>query len=192
MLGWLTKKRAPTEPDRSTIVPRIKHTQFLASLQEMAVPPDQLPVTEPFVGDLLITYAFDLPGMFQMVSPGDLERLAIRPDELRDIAIENLKQQLPEIGIMEQLPLRLIVTGNDLEACALLADTFWTDLSAEIPGEIVAAVPSRDVLVFCSSKDADGLQALRELSAEVREGETTHALSEHLLVWRQERWAVFE
>jgi translation elongation factor EF-Ts len=35
----------------------------------------------------------------------------------------------------------------------LLADTsFWSDVATEMPGEIVAAVPSRDVLLFCRSE----------------------------------------
>src|SRR5262249_6649927 len=168
-----------------------KHTQFLASLQEMGVPADELPVTEPFVGDLLITYAFDLPGIFEMVSNAELERLAIRPGELRGIAISNLKRQLPEIGIEERLPCGGIGTGTNLEACRLLAATFWNDVASEMPGEVVAAVPSRDVLLFCSSQEADGLQALQELAAEVRQAESTHALSEHLFVWQQGRWVVF-
>jgi uncharacterized protein YtpQ (UPF0354 family) len=191
MIGWFKKMQSPAEPDRLDIVPRIKHTQFLASLREMDVPADQMPVTEPLVGDLLVTYAFDLPGAFQMVSSTDLERLSISPGEIRCIAIANLKRQIPEIGIAEESPLRRIVTGNDLEACTLLADTFWSDMTAEVPGEIVAAVPSRDVLLFCGSQATDGIRAMRELAEEVRRGESTHALSEHLLVWRGGKWLVY-
>src|SRR5262249_23307121 len=62
------RKQDDEYPDRSTIVPRIKHRQFLKSLRDMDVPDDQMPVTEPLVADLLVTYAFDLPGMFQMVT----------------------------------------------------------------------------------------------------------------------------
>jgi hypothetical protein len=67
---------------------------------------------------------FDLPNAFQILPPNDLERLAIKPGELREIAVAHLKRQLPEIGMMEEPPVMRIVTGNDLEACVLLADTF--------------------------------------------------------------------
>ena len=60
MFGWF-KKKPPSEPARSNLVARIKHTNMLAALREMDVPEDQWPLTEPLVGDLLIAYAFDLP-----------------------------------------------------------------------------------------------------------------------------------
>jgi uncharacterized protein YtpQ (UPF0354 family) len=191
MFDWLKKKQSVAEPDRLAIVPRIKHTEFLASLREMDVPEDQMPVTEPLVGDLLVTYAFDLPGLFQMVSFGDLERLSVVPGDLRALAVANLKEQLPEIGIAEEPPLHKIVTGNNLEACTLLADSFWNEMAPEVPGEIVAAVPSRDVLLFCGSQATDGIAVMKALSEEVRRGESVHALSDHLLVWRGEAWQVY-
>jgi uncharacterized protein YtpQ (UPF0354 family) len=191
MLGLFKKKRLPAEPDQSTILPRIKHKEFLASLDAMHVSAHERPIAEPLVGDLLVSYAFDLPGIFQMVAPADLERLAIRLGELREIAVANLKRQLPEIGINEQLPLRRIVTGNNLEACIMLATTFWSDFSAEMPGDIVAAVPSRDALIFCSSHDAPAIDAMQTLASEIHHAESTHALSEHLFVWQKDQWAVF-
>jgi hypothetical protein len=73
MFGKPAKKPvAPAQPDRSTLVPRIKHLNFTASLKAMNIPADQLPCTEPLVADLLVTYAFDLPGMFRMASAAAL------------------------------------------------------------------------------------------------------------------------
>jgi uncharacterized protein YtpQ (UPF0354 family) len=185
------RRRVPTEPGRAELVPRIKSTQMLVGLAGMGYSPDQFPVTEHLVADLVISYAFDLPEMFQMVMPDDLERLAIKSAELRDIAIFNLKRQLPEIGMMEVPPVMRVVTGNSLEACVLLADSWWAALAADTPGEIVASVPTRDVLLYCSSHSAEGMHALREYTDEVHDSETTHALSKCLLVWRDGRWIVF-
>src|SRR5262249_46797070 len=92
MFGWFKKKpTAPAEPDRSTLVPRIKTLQFTAALKGMDIPADQLPYTEPLVADLLVTYAFDLPGMFRMASGAAIAELGIRPEEARSLAIANLK-----------------------------------------------------------------------------------------------------
>ncbi|MCW3053361.1 MAG: hypothetical protein JWN14_2531 [Chthonomonadales bacterium] len=93
--------------------------------------------------------------------------------------------------MMEEPPVMRVVTGNSLEACVLLATTWWNDLAAETPGEIVASVPSRDILLYCSSQSAEGLRALRKFTDEVYAGETTHALSKHLLVWREGHWIIF-
>jgi len=182
----------PSEPGRTEIVPRIKSTQMLTYLAERGYSRDQVPVTEPLVGDLVISYAFDLPQMFQMVTPYHLERLSIKPGELRAIAIANLKRQLPQIGMTEKPPVMRVVTGNDLEACVLLADSWWNDIAAKTPGEIVASVPNRDTLLYCSSQSAEGLRALREFTDEAYASETTHALSKHLFVWRKGHWALFQ
>lgn len=185
-----TSKRGPAEPSRAEIVPRIKTARMLEELTRMGYAPDQFPLTEPLVADLLISYAFDMPQMFQMVTPHHLERLGLKREGLREIAIANLKRQLPQIGKIEEPPVMRVVTGNDLEACILLADSWWSDRAAEMPGEIVASVPSRDVLLYCSSQSAEGMRALREYTDQVHESETTHALSKQLLVWRGGQWLV--
>src|ERR1700722_8155742 len=192
MFGWFKKKNSvAAEPDRSTLVPRIKTLLFTAALKGMNIPEDQLPYTEPLVADLLVTYAFDLPGMFQMASASAIAELGIRPDEARAVAVANLKRQIPEIGFAEQGPIRRMVTGENLEACTILAGPFWDQTAAETKGDVVIAVPSRDVVLFCSSKSAEGIAALRAASGKVLREETTHGLTERLLVWRGGRWAEF-
>ena len=188
----LFKKRQPEEPDRSTIVPRIKHLNFVSALAEMGIPEDQRPVTEPLVADLLVTYAFDLPESFQMVTRHDLERLSISPGELRSIALENLRRDLPGISVQEAGPLLQIVTGNNLEACSLLAEAFWTELAAQISGRTVVAVPSRDVVLVCSSESPDGLEVMREATTEVLENEHTHGLTDQFLTWQNGQWEIYE
>src|SRR5262245_59599454 len=121
MAGKSKKNTSPERPDRSTVVPRIKHRQFLKTLREMDIPNDQMPFTERLVADLLVTYAFDLPSLFRMVSKEDLKELGIADDEVRDMALENLRRQLPKVGIVDEGPARRIVTGENLEACMLLA-----------------------------------------------------------------------
>lgn len=96
------KPPTPPTPDRSTLVPRIKALPFKASFGALNLPEEQLPHTEPFVADLLIAYAFDLPGMLRMASRADITRLGLRPEEVRGAAIANLHTKLPEIGFTEQ------------------------------------------------------------------------------------------
>ncbi len=188
MFGWF-KKKAPVEtgPDRSCVVPRIKTLKFTAALKEMGIPDDQLPFTQPLVADLLVTYAFDLPG----ASGAALAELGISPEETRSVAVENLRRVLPQIGTADVENVHRIVTGENLEACTLLAGPFWDQVATKMPGEIVVAVPSRDIVLFCSSQSPEGIANLRELSQGIVEEAGTHGLSERLLVWRQKKWAEF-
>jgi uncharacterized protein YtpQ (UPF0354 family) len=188
MFGLFKKKAGVTKLDRSMLVPRIKTTQFTAALRNTGVPTDQMPYTEPLVADLLVTYAFDLPGMFQMASAASIAELGIPLAEVRSIALDNLKRQIPQIGFQELGPIRQIITGNELEACTLLATSFWDDMANEAHGEIVAGVPSRDVLMFSASEMPEGIALLREVVTDVLTKETTHGLTERLLVWRGSCW----
>ena len=149
-------------------------------------------MTEPLVADLLVTYAFDLPETFQMVRVGDVKQMGLSPEQLRATAVANLKRQVGNIMRQGEPPLLKVVVGNDLEACVLLVDDFWQMLASKMPPEIVVGVPTRDVLLITTSASTKGgLQMLREAVKKARSGDTTHWLTEHLLVRRANKWEVF-
>jgi uncharacterized protein YtpQ (UPF0354 family) len=187
------KKKTELVMDRSSIVPRIKHANMLAALVETGAPPSELPFTEPLVADLLIAYAFDQPGMFQMVKVSDLQRLGLTPSELRDLAMENLRRQLTDIRAKGQgTPIIWLTAGEDLGACLLLLDKLWKDLAKQLPGEIVVAVPDRGTVFATSTEWTGGLELLRVFTDGAIERADTHRLTEHFLVRRQGRWVTFE
>lgn len=191
MFGLFGKKTA-AEPTAEQIVPRIKHTNFLKTVREMtAKEPGSLPVTQPLVADLLITYAFDLPLLFQMFTERDRQRLGLSLDELRAKAIANLRKQLPTPQQNGQPPIIMLTVGNNLEACLLLVDELWAQVSSVVPGKVVVSVPTRDIVLFTSSESQDGLRVIREAAAEARQREPVHGLTESLLVWANGRWSVF-
>ena len=92
----------------------------------------------------------------------------------------------------EHGPVRRVVTGENLEACILLASKFWDEVAGETDGEVVAVAPTRDDLLFCGSASAEGVGALRLVAAELVAAEDTHGLSDRLLVWRDGRWAEYD
>ena len=196
MFGLFRKKQS-SEPDASQIVPRIKHTNFLQALCDIGSGLDDTPVTEPFVADLLITYAFDLPDTFEMVRPLDCQRLGLTQPQLRQIAVTNLRKQIGEVHA-ENLaegklptPLLMLVAGNDLEACLLLLDDIWEPFSRQVVGEMVVAVPTRDLVYVTGSQSPEALQVVREAVAEAQSREKTHSLTRHLLVRRGRKWEIY-
>lgn len=190
MFGFGKSKKTfvPAEPDRSTLVPRIKTPEFLAALQEMEIPADQMPYTEPLVADLLVAYAFDLPDSFQMANVSQIAELGLRGAEVREVALDNLRRQMPEVGYQDLGPFRQIVAAENLQACVLLANRFWEQVAEEMDGEIVAVVPHRDVLLFCSSRDEVSIQGIAAVAEEALSEGDRHCLSSALLVWRENRW----
>ena len=108
MFGWFNKKKPPAAdaPDRSTLVPRIKTVDYLASLEDRNVPADQLPYTEPLVADLVVSYAFDLPCLFMMASGDTIAGLGVPLSEARAVAVANLERQLSRVGFTDHGPFR--------------------------------------------------------------------------------------
>ncbi|MBN2294883.1 MAG: DUF1444 family protein [Pirellulales bacterium] len=180
------------EPSADCLVPRIKNQNFLPALKEHGIPDDQLPITEPLVGDLLVTYAFDLPHTFQMVMPNDCSELGIPLDKARRIAIRNMARSFPPPDIQSKPPIYSLIVGSDMEACLLLVDELWKQLDERVPGQIVAAVPARDVMLYTSSESEEGLAAIKKIAAEVFAANDVHGLTEQLLTWKDGKWAVFE
>ncbi len=193
----LFKKKQTSEPGATLIVPRIKHTNFLQALRDIGTGPDDTPLTEPLVADLLITYAFDLGDTFQMVCPHDCQRLGLNHPQVRQVAVTNLRKQIGQIQA-ENLaegklttPLLVLATGNDLEACLLLLDEIWEPFNRQVVGEMVVAVPTRDLVYVTGSQSPEALQVVREAVVEAQNRERTHSLTRHLLIRRGRQWQIY-
>lgn len=191
-------KKTPQKPNgpmvtRGQLVPRIKHQAFSLALERAGVPAEQRPVTTPLCGELLITYAFDLPDSFIMATPDLLEEARIAPADMGQLAIANLQRDLPQVSFSKQRECGLAQVGGDLEAALLLVDSVWGGIEPKMKGELLAAVPRRDRLVLCDSANAEGMGALRGLIGEFfDEHNDQHRLSKQLMVRRSGRWVLYE
>jgi uncharacterized protein YtpQ (UPF0354 family) len=186
-------KQPPTESyDPSLILPRIKHLNFERFLREQDFSQDDMPIMEPLFGDLLLTYAFDLPKRFEMVSNKMAADLSLSPDQIRGIAMKNFEERFPEIGLMGEIPFFIVCAGNDMEATMLLRGEFWDNVAKEMPGELVVSVIAPDkVLVFSSEEKKLIAHAKDEITSTQHET-PTRALSELLYVRRDGDWHVFD
>ncbi|QDU79032.1 hypothetical protein Pla110_07360 [Polystyrenella longa] len=154
---------------------------------------DDIPFTEPLVGELLITYAFDLPDTFQMVRRADLTEINVIPSELRKLAVENLRSRVGQGGYQGDPPVLRIVLGDNYDACALLYDDLWTMLGDKIPPNLIVGVPHRDVVLLTTTASTNGgLEQIRAMVNEFHATDDVHGLTRDLFVRRDGRWEVFE
>lgn len=188
MFGWFKKKQPPESvadtADVSTLVPRLRHGAYLDKIRRMGVPADQLPYSEPLVGELVVVYAFDLPTHFEMATSASIQRLGLSKSEVRGVAVENLVNAMDQVGLQDLGPVKRVIVGENLAASTLLIDRFWQQVAETIPGEVVVGVPGRDYVLCCSSQSDEGLVAIRELTSGIYEREEDAAISDQLLVWR--------
>lgn len=171
--------------DPSMIVPVVKDRAWLEEVERAAEArglretDDKL--FEDLNGDLVIVYAEDSPTNIRYFSGEDLIAAGIDRKSLRALAVANLRRILPQVEIHRGPHVSMLTAGGDYEASLLLLDELWEPKKLGLKGEIVLAVPSRDVVLVAGSEDAEGVRQLREL-ARKNAKENTYSLTDTVFV----------
>jgi uncharacterized protein YtpQ (UPF0354 family) len=173
---------------RENIVPVVKDRDWLAetaaavSKKGAERPPPH--VVEDLNDVLVIVYAEDTPLNIRYFGPEDLKKAGIERARLRSLAVENLRRLLPKVELHDAGAFKMMTAGGNYEACLLLLDDLWDAKALGVTGEIVVAVPSRDLLLITSSDNDAGIARVREIVAEVVE-ESPYSLTGELFVYRK-------
>ena len=155
--------------------------------------PDMLPLIDTFVGDLDIRYAFDAESGYRYMSERDLKTLKLTRDQLPALALANQRKLYPKTTIERPTPaVGMFANGGELEPSKLLDFDFWEKEKSRFGGEIVAAVPARDVCWFTGLKPADNVQNLRVNTERAHKEAGERAISKLMYLWRNKRWEVLE
>ena len=168
-----------------------------ASEEPIEIPPEIVPIVEPFLPGLCVEYAFDFPWGYVMLGPRQCTEVGVPPASLRRLALGNLAARRSERTLFQATDAMAIGIelggefGGDLEASLVLDDEFMTHLAERFSGDLVVAIPDRDMLMASGTGHADGLAKLRSMVDDVWPG-ADHPLTQRLLVRRAEEWQVFE
>ncbi len=185
---------AGLERSRDAIIPIVKDRGWLEdirqSMQQMHDMEGQDKVYEDLNDDLVVVYAIDTPSNIAYLNPDELEGLGVQRDELRALAVRNLRGLLPGIEVHRGDLVNMITADGNYEASLLLFVDLWERERGKLRGEPVAAVPARDLLLFADSANADAVAQLKQLAAKIR-AEATYALTDRLFVLREGRWLPF-
>lgn len=180
--------------DRMRIVPVIKDRPWLEESRQVRLGrgakelPEQ--VYEDFNADLVILYAEDSPKNIRYVTPKDLELSKIEREDLRALAKENLMRLIPKIERHGSNGLYMITAGGDYEASLLLMDSIWTDLQNDIQGEVVVAIPTRDLMLVTGSQFPQGLAKMKQMVIDAS-SKGSYRLTQKLFVHRNGRFEEF-
>ena len=176
--------------DRTRIVPIIKDRGWVEAMTRRGreqTPPLEL-VAEPFNSDLVVVYAENRMGTLRILSNrddvGDRARL-------REASLTNLSRVLPKIEIRPGADGVLLITaGGEFDASLLLADNIWSGGKVKVDGDIVVAVPAKDVLIATGSHNAPGLARLRAAAVKFAGG--PNGLTSALFVYRDGKFVRFD
>ncbi len=186
---------APDSLDRTRIVPVVKDRKWLEEMRQAMIDrgaKEMFEVTyEDLNPDLVVIFAEDSPKNIRYFGEKDLEKAGLERNQLRQLAVENLKRLLPEIKKHGGNGLFMITAGGNFEASLLLFESLWAGLQKEVRGEIVAAVPARGLLLVTGSKDLEGIAKIKQaISKSWSKG--SYRLTPNLFVYRGGRFEVFE
>ena len=180
--------------DKSRIVPIINDTGWLEEINEsMRVRGAKKPlehVYDNLNGDLVILYAEDSPKNIRYLTSSDIAKLKLSREKLRGMACENLKGLLPKIELHGDDGLYMLTAGGDYEASLLLLDSIWSNKNLAVKGDIVVAIPTRDLLLVTGSSDKEGISKLKA-RAKKSYDEGTYRLTQKLFVRRGGKFTSF-
>jgi uncharacterized protein YtpQ (UPF0354 family) len=167
------------------IVALIKDSEYVESLNKTGNS-----VLEHMCGDLWIVYAVDKPESMSSLARTDMAAAGIAEENLRNLALENLRRIMPSVEQHGDGPWYGLFAGGDYTASLLLFDSVWDQVADSIEGDIVAVVPARDTLLFTGSESPEGLKMIKEQANYVV---TTgnYIVSDTLIVRKDGRWEVF-
>lgn len=176
------------------IVPVIKHRSYLDYLAELnrEQGTEQEAVYENYNEDLIIVYAEDQKNSISFFGLKAFEKLNISRDTLKFMAIKNLDRILPKMERRGAEGRYLLSAGGDYEASLILMPGIWNQENFPVEGDIVIAIPNRDVLLVTGSNTQE--KALKELEEMCADSYRTanHAISEKLFIWTGNKFMSWE
>jgi len=181
---------AVAKVDRSRIVPVIKDKQWIddnvSALKARGL--EAAFVFDRFNNDLVIVYAEDDPARTRYLMSG--EDLGVPRKDLKALAIANLRRVLPKVEISHEADILMVSAGGDYDASLLLLDEIWSGDQIKVDGDIVVAIPARNVLLVTGAQNRGGLRTMRTLVAKLS-ANGSHALTRTLFVYREGRFRKF-
>lgn len=176
--------------DHTRIVPVVKDRAWLAELQRRfkKQSASQQPIFEELNDELVIIYAEDTDKITRYLSSTEIA--GFEPGKLRALAIDNLMRLMPRIEMRQIAEGAFMITSHaDYGASLVLIDSIWSGDQIKVNGDIVVAVPAKDVVLATGSRDAKNLKAMRQLASDLAKG--NGGLIDTFFVYRNGRFVSF-
>lgn len=175
----------PLPINTSNIVPVIKPIQYLEDLKKLHKQNDgekeSWIVYEKYNSALIIVYGENTETSIRYFTQDDLNKLSVSRDSLHPLAIGNLNKILPKIKRNGDNGTFMLTAGGDFESSLILLTDIWTTDNFKVKGDIVVAIPNRDMLMVTGSKDEQGIKTIRDVTIE--SFATGNPLSPYLFKW---------
>lgn len=147
--------------------------------EDVEIPEEQLPLTKNLYEDLLLWFALDMEDRYEVLQNDVLIQFPDWSiDKLQNVSTNNL---IAEIG--EQISLQgdseyimMVTAGGNFEATIILIDNFWKQIHEMIEGNLIIAIPAKDLLFFCKSENQEAIEQIKTIIQEYFNNPETQGL----------------
>ena len=175
--------------DAERILPVIKDTRFLKSLEDINADFEENHIYEFYNEELIIFYVEDRENSIHYISKDDLEKINFSIKNLREKALENLSNDF-EMKRHGENGYYMLTVGGNYESSLILLD-IWNHENFLVEGNIVIGIPSRDVLLITGNKDSMNLHRLYDSVQNINETRD-HIVSDKIFEFKNGKFIVME
>lgn len=168
------------------IIPTIKPLSYFEELKLNGIETHDL-VWEYYNEDLIIIYAEDKGNSFKYFNNEEFEKLNVQKDTLLNFALDNLKNIIPDIEKVGEKGEYGLIAGGDYEVNLILLKTLWTKENFDVDGEIIIAIPNRDLVFITGSNNKTSIQKLKK-SIDEYYNTGNHPISNSFYRWNGEKF----
>jgi uncharacterized protein YtpQ (UPF0354 family) len=126
----------------------------------MELDEEESPIMRAWLGDLIITYVFDLGDSFQLLQARDLP-VDVSMDELHEIAVSNLDRDIGYVLRETNFGGYILTAGGDHEAGAICLQGKWQWLAEHLGDDLIVSIPAKDLVLILPQKDTGRLEAFK-------------------------------
>ena len=175
-----------TELKIENSLPVIKDYRYLDEVNQLRADSETQQLYEKYNDNLYIFYVEDTETCINYLNEDDLKFLNITFSELREIAIQNLKNF--EIEKHGENGYYMIIADGNYEASLILLD-IWSQENFPVTGEIIIGIPARDLVLITGSEDFENIKRLKNTIQEINE-EGNHIVSEKIFILQNGKFEI--
>lgn len=191
MASYITSLRSAfaqaDAPAAGNIIPVIKPHSYLNMTTHEDGPPINPGVYDIYNDELVILYAIDLPNNVRGISESDLTNLGIARESLLEIAMNNLMKIIPGIQVKGGNGLFMVMAGGTYESSLFLHHEIICKDNFKVDGELVIAIPNRDVLLVTGSNDTQNIAKVAAIANQMF-SENNYPISQYLFKEVDNKW----
>lgn len=182
---------APKEIVRlERVVPIIKDHRFLK--ETIKLNPDFKDdfLFEEYNEDLFIFYAENKETTIGYLKKEEIKPLNIGFKELKEKSIVNLGELATKVERHGSDGEYMLTMGGDFESSLILLK-IWNKENFPVKGEIIIAIPARDLVLITGSEDFDNIEKIKTKVMEINKT-GDHVVSDKLFILKNDKFDIYE